>query len=189
MKINYRKSTKFILLLISTLIIASVSAATYYSLTMTSTIEVYESDVYFVVGSDNNTKGLLVTLGNKNTTTTLTGLRAYPNASFTYTDPVRVRNNGSSSVQLRLAPETDPSGNAADFVYIKFLLNATSAGDRKWLNYTSDGSSWTNPSSPTSWTTTGIAAAAEWPIVVMTKANATATASNTVTIGITIDVD
>lgn len=189
MNINHKKTAKLVLLLISTLLIASVSAATYYSLTMTSAIEVYESDVYFVVGGDNGTEGLVVTFGSQYTTASLSGLRAYPNASFTYTDPVRVRNNGSSTVQLRIAPDTNPSGNAADFVYVKFLLNATSAGDRRWLNYTSDGSSWTNPPGPTSWTTTGIGGSTEWPIVVMTMANATATAGNTVTIGITVDVD
>lgn len=186
-----RKSTKLLTLLLTSMLIASASATMYYSLTMTSTIEVYAPDVYFVVGTDNNSKGLLVTLGSKNTTTTLTGLRAYPNATFTYTDPVRVRNNATSGAsQLRLAPYLDPAGNAADFVYVKFLLNATAVGDRRWLNYTSNGVSWTSPTAPTSWTTAGgIGAGAEWPIVVITKANATATTGNKVTIGITVDVD
>jgi len=156
---------------------------------MTSTIDVYAADVYFVVGTDNATSGLVVTFDGTNTTATLTGLRAYPNASLTYTDPVRVRNNGSVTAQLRLAPYTNPSANPEDFVYVRFLLNATGAGDRKWLNYTSNGVSWSSPSGPTSWTTTGILASAEWPIVIYTKANATATASESVTIEITVDVD
>jgi hypothetical protein len=183
-----KKSMKFLALLLTSLLIASVSAAMYYSLEMTSTIDVYAADVYFVVGADNGTSGLVVTIGSQNTTATITGLRAYPNASLTYTDPIRVRNNGSVTAQLRLAPLTNPSTNPEDFVYIKFLLNASSADDR-WLNYTSDGSSWTSPSSATSWTTTGIGASTEWPIVIYTKANATATASDSVTIAITVDVD
>jgi hypothetical protein len=155
---------------------------------MTSTIDVYAADVYFVVGADNGTSGLVVTIGSQSTTATITGLRAYPNASLTYTDPIRVRNNGSLTAQLRLVPLTDPSTNPEDFVYIKFLLNASGADDR-WLNYTSDGSSWTSPSGATSWTSTGIGASTEWPIVIYTKANATATASDSVTIAITVDVD
>lgn len=183
-----KKSMKFLALLLTSLLIASVSAAMYYSLEMTSTIDVYAADVYFVVGADNGTSGLVVTIGSQNTTATITGLRAYPNASLTYTDPIRVRNNGGTTAQLRLAPLTDPSTNPEDFVYIKFLLNASSADDR-WLNYTSDGSSWTSPSSATSWTSTGIGASTEWPIVIYTKANATATTSDSVTITITVDVD
>ncbi len=184
-----KKSMKFLTLLLTSILIASVSAAMYYSLEMTSTIDVYGADVYFVAGTDNGTAGLVVTFGSQNTTATITGLRAYPNASLTYTDPVRVRNNGTSTAQLRLAPLTNPSANPEDFEYVRFLLNATNAGDRKWLNYTSDGSSWTSPSSATSWTTTGISASTEWPIVIYTEANATATISDSVTIAITVDVE
>jgi hypothetical protein len=183
-----KKSMKLLALLLTSLLIASVSAVMYYSLEMTSTIDVYAADVYFVAGADNGSSGLVVTFGSQNTTATITGLRAYPNASLTYTDPVRVRNNGSLTAQLRLAPLTDPSTNPEDFVYIRFLLNASGADDR-WLNYTSDGSSWTSPSSATSWTSTGIGASTEWPIVIYTKANATATTSDSVTIAITVDVD
>ena len=190
-KMRLKKSAKFLTLLLTSILIASVSAGTYLTLTMTSTIGVYESDVYFVAGSDNGTApGLSVTLDSTNTTATLTGLRAYPNATFTYTDPVRVRNNASVGMysQLRLAPKVDPSTNAADFVYVKFLLNASSTDDR-WLNYTSNGVSWTSPTGPTSWTSTGIDGGEEWSIVVYTMANATATVNNSVTISIIVDVD
>lgn len=188
-KILHRKEMKLITLLLTSLLIASASAAMYFSLTMTSTIQVYKAQVYFVKGSDNGQEGLVVTLDGTNTTASLSGLRAYANATFTYTDPVRVRNNGSVTAQLRLVPEVNPSANPEDFEYVKFLLNATTSGDRKWLNYTSNGVSWTNPSGSTSWTTTGILATNEWPIVVMTKANATAVAGQTVTISIKVDVD
>jgi len=183
------KSTKFVTLLLSSLLIASASAAMYYSLMMTSTVEVYAPYVVFWVGSDNATKGLVVKFNTPNTTATLTGLRAYPNASFTYTDPVRVRNKGASTAQLRLAPYANPSQNPEDFEYVKFLLNATTSGDRKWLNYTSNGASWTSPSGPTDWTTTGIAGGASWPIVVYTKARPDAIGAEKVTIAINFDVD
>jgi hypothetical protein len=189
-KIPAKKSAKFLILLLTSMLIASVSAVTYISLTMESTISVYKSNVYFVAGSDNGTTGLNVTLDGTNTTATLTGLRAYPNATFTYSDPVRVRNNATSgsNPQLRLAPKVDPSANPEDFEYVNFLLNATDAGDRKWLNYTSDGASWTSPTSPTSWTTIGIAQSTEWSIVIYTKATAGASVTDSVTISITVDV-
>jgi ribosomal protein L24 len=190
MKQVFSKSAKLLILTLMSILVISATAAMYYSLSMSSTIDVYAADVYFVVGNDNGTKGMVVTIGSQNTTVTVSGLRAYPNATFTYTDPLRVKNNGISAANLRLVPNLDPSTNPEDFVYVKFLLNATAAADRKWLNYTSNGVTWTSPSSPTSWTTAGgIGASAEWPIVIMTMANATAVASESVTISITIDVD
>jgi hypothetical protein len=188
-KMLARKDVKLMTLLLSSLLIASASAAMYYSLTASSTIEVYASYVVFYVGSDNATKGLVVKFNSVNTTATLTGLRAYPNATFTYTDPVRVRNKGALTAQLRLSPDVNPSTNPEDFEYVKFLLNATNSGDRKWLNYTSNGVSWTSPSGSTTWTTTGITGSSSWPIVIYTKANANGVASEQVTISIKVDVD
>jgi len=188
-KILSRKEMKLVTLLLTSLLIATASAYTYISLTMTSTVQVYAADVVFWVGADNGTKGLVVTFNSANTTATLTGLRAYPNATFTYTDPVRVKNKGGTTAQLRLSPDVNPSANPDDFEYVKFLLNATTSGDRKWLNYTSDGSIWTSPSGPTSWTTTGILGSASWPIVVYTKARPAGVAGQTVTITIKVDVD
>ena len=114
-KILSNRSTKFVTLLLSSLLIASASAAMYYSLMVTSTIEVYAPYVVFWVGSDNATKGLVVKFNTPNTTATLTGLRAYPNASFTYTDPVRVRSKGGADAAVRLSPYTNPSANYEDF--------------------------------------------------------------------------
>lgn len=184
-----RKPVKFLTLLLTALLIASASAAMYYSLTMTSTITVYKANVYFVEGSDNATSSAHVYLDGTNTTATLTGLRAYPNVTFTYTNLTMVRNNATSgTTQIRLAPDVDPSGNATDFVYVKFLLNATAAADRRWLNYTVTGGSWDTPSaSDPAWVT--IPGSTQWPIVIITKASATATTGNQVTIGITVDVD
>jgi len=128
---------------------------------MTSTITVYEADVYFVAGSDNGTGGVVLTLDSTNTTATITGLRAYPNMTFTYENVTRVRNN-------------------------EFMLNTTNVGDRKWLNYTSNGSTWSNTGA-TGWVQ--ISATTEWAVQIITKATAGATATNAVTIGITVDVD
>ena len=184
-KILFRKELKLATLLLTAMLIASASAAMYYSLTVTSTIEVYGADVYLVEGLDNQTSNTVVLkLDSTNTTATVTGLRAYPNMTFTYENVTMVRNNATTgTTQIRLAPDVAPSGNATDFVYVKFMLNGTSA---RWLNYTSDGSTWSNTGT-TNWIT--IPTSTQWPVVIMTKANATATTGNTVTIGITVDVD
>ena len=181
-----RKPVKFLTLLLTAMLIATASAAMYYSLTMTSTITVYKANVYFVEGSDNATSGAYVYLDSTNTTATLTGLRAYPNVTFTYTNLTMVRNNATSGItKIRLAPDVAPSGNDTDFVYVKFMLNGTEA---RWLNYTVTGGSWDPPSaSDPAWIT--IDWETQWSIVIFTKASANATPGNQVTIGITVDVD
>ena len=186
-KILSRKEVKLATLLLTSLLIATVSAATYYSLTMTSTVSVYAPAVYFKIGADDGTKGLVVTLGSKNTTVTLNGLRAYPNATFTYTDPVKVRNNATSGQvpQVRLAPSSI-SGGEDDFEFVKFLLNATAVSDRRWLNYTSNGIAWSDTGT-TNWVS--LPNNTEWAIVVMTKARTTGVAGQTVTIALTVDVN
>jgi hypothetical protein len=65
-KMLFRKEMKLVTLLLTSLLIASASAATYLSLTITSTISVYKSNVYFVEGSDNNTAGAVLKLDSTN---------------------------------------------------------------------------------------------------------------------------
>ncbi len=183
-KLLFRKEAKLVTLLLTSLLIATVSAATYLSLTMEATVTVYASDVYFVVGSDNNTAGAVLTLDSTNTTATITGLRAYPNATFTYENVTLVRNNATSgTTNIRLTPSVNPSANPEDFEYVNFMLNGTTA---RWLNFTSDGSTWSNTGT-TSWIT--IPTSTQWPVAIMTKATSGATVSDSVTITIKVDVD
>jgi len=183
-KILFRKEMKLVTLLLTSLLIATVSAGTYLSLTMTSTVAVYQSNVYFVEGSDNNTAGAILALDSTNTTATITGLRAYPNATFTYENVTLVRNNATSgTTDIRLAPDVNPSANPEDFEYVRFMLNGTSA---RWLNFTSNGSTWSNTGT-TGWIT--IPTSTQWSIAIMTKATSGATVSDSVTITIKVDVD
>ena len=183
----FGKSIKMLILTLMSVLVISATAAMYYSLTMTSSTGVYKANVYFVEGSDNGTSTVVLTLDSTNTTATITGLRAYPNMTFTYENVTLVRNNSTTAASnIRLTPGITTPANPADFVYVKFMLNATIPGDRRWLNYTSNGVSWTVPPA-SSWTSIGDET--QWPIVIMTMANSTATIGSTVTIGITIDVD
>lgn len=182
MKTNYKKIIKLATLLITSLLITTVSASVYYSLTMSSTVSVATTDVYFVLGADNGTAG--VTLNSDNTTATLSALKAYPNATTTYTDPLRVRNNATSgTTNIRLRP-VSLSGSANHFVFINFTLN-DGTNVKASLNYTSDGSSWTIPST-TGWIS--IPASTEWYITIETKAKEGATSSS-VSIVIAVDVE
>jgi hypothetical protein len=169
-----------ILLLIS-LLVVSVSAAVYYSLEMTSTITTAANDVYFVTGPDNGVAG--VTIFNNKKSATLTLLKAYPNMTMTYDDPIRVRNNNTgTSHTIRLRP-ISRSGDAQYFVFICFTLNTTTSVS---LNYTSNGVSWTDPSA-TGFVT--VSANTEYRITVKTRASATAISGQTANIQIAIDVE
>jgi len=174
-----KKPVKFLTLLLTAMLIATASAAVYYSLSVTSTITTVANDVYFVKGPDNGTAG--VNLFNDNKSATLTLLKAYPNITMTYDDPLRVRNNGSVARFVRLRP-VSLSGTATYFVFINFTLQSSTAVS---LNYTSNGVSWTEPS------TTGfvqVDAGQEYAIVVKTMANATAISDQTANIEIAIDI-
>jgi len=179
-----RKSLDLIVLLMISVFVISASAAVYYSLGMTSTIDVAGTDVWFIKGSDAVSGDCTVTLNEpENTTATITGLKAYPNITQTYTDPIELHNNSTSQTyQVRLNP-VSLSGNDTEFVSVKFILNA-SAG-LQTLEYTCNGTDWTIPST-TNWVTLGISEDA--PIVIETKAKAGAGAGASVAIAIAVDV-
>ena len=177
----FSKSVKMLVLTLMSILIISATAAVYYSLDATSTITTAANDIYFTLGPDNSTAG--VNLFNDNKSATLTDLIAYPNITMTYDDPIRVRNNHTSTIyKVRLRPVMLP-GNATDFVYINFTLQTST---KVSLNYTSNGVSWSTPST-TSFV--DVSADTEYAIVVQTMANATATSGQTATIEIAIEIE
>jgi len=176
----FKKSAKFLILLLTSMLIASVSAAVYYSLDMTSTITVAANDIYFVKGPDNSTAG--VTTFNDNKSATLS-LKAYPNITMSYDDAIRVRNNSTdTNYNVRLRP-VSLTGGAANFVFINFTLQTSTPVS---LHYTSNGTSWATPSE------TNFVQAnfnAEYAIFIQTMANATATPGQQATIEIAVDIE
>jgi hypothetical protein len=181
---SFKKSAKFLILLLTSIVIASVSAGVYYSLSMTSTITTATTDVWFVLGADNGTAG--VSLSPQNTSAILTDLLAYPNATYTYIDPIRVRNNGSIAKDIRLR-HIDLSGNDTEFDYIKFQIrNGTTETDviLRTLTYNCTGSGWTLP---TNTTYVSIPDTTEWSVTIETKAVDDAVGAS-VTIEIAVDV-
>ena len=176
-----RRSLDLIVLLMISVFVITASAAVYYSLGMTSTVTTAANDVYFVKGPDNGTAG--VTLFNDNKSATLVSLKAYPNTTMTYDDPIRVRNNNTgTNFTVRLRP-VSLSGDAQYFVFINFTLQTST---KVSLNYTSNGVSWSEPSE-TQFVTVNMDT--EYAIVVQTMANATAPSNQQAVIEIAIDVE
>ena len=177
----FSKSAKMLVLTLMSILVISATAAVYYSLEATSTITTAANDIYFTLGPDNSTAG--VNLFNDNKSATLTDLKAYPNISMTYDNPIEVRNNHTSTTyKVRLRPVT-MSGSAANFVYINFTLQTST---KVSLNYTSNGVSWTTPSTTNF---VDVSADTEYAIVVQTMANATAASGQIATIEIAIDIE
>ena len=181
-KLLIRKELKLVTLLLTSLLIASASAAVYYSLSMSSTISVATTSVYFVEGADATSAG--VSLSGDNKSAWLTQLKAYPNVTTTYSDPVKIRNNHTSTAfNIRLR-HVSLSGAATNFVFVNFTLVGT---EDRVLDYTSNQVAWTLPS-PSTTTWIPIAASTEWSIKVETKAVANA-AADSVSIEIAFDVE
>lgn len=179
-RLFFRKEFKLLTLLLISMLIASASAAVYYSLSMTSTITTATNDVYFISGADATAAG--VNIFNSNKSATLASLKAYPNMTMSYDDPIRVRNNNTgTSFNVRLRP-VSRTGNALYFRFINFTLQTTT---KISLNYTSNGAAWTDPST-TGWAT--VNANTSYAIVVQTKASTSATSGQTASIEIAIDV-
>ena len=175
-----KKTVKLLALVLTSILIASVSAAVYYSLEMTSTITVAANDIYFVLGPDNGTA--IVNLFNDNKSSTL-GLKAYKNITMTYDDPIRVRNNHTSTdYNVRLRP-VSLTGDAENFVFINFTLQTST---KISLNYTSNGVSWNTPGTTAF---VQVDANTNYAIVIETMANATATDGQQAVIGITVDIE
>lgn len=182
MKINYKKNLKFITLLVSALLIATASAAIYYSLGISGTVTVAVT-VCFGQGSDWPSGSLM---GTGNTTVTLS-LKAYPNVTLTYGQALKVNNTGGGtpSVRLRHISITNSSATVANFTFINIVLLGNGDVQKGYLNYTVVGNDFIL-SSDTEYDEMG--ANAVWSIRIETKAKANATAGNYVSLQIAVDV-
>jgi len=174
-----RKSLDLIVLLLISMLIITASAVIYFSLGMTSTVTTVAPNVVFVYGADNGTAGVTITDG---TVATLVNLTAYPGIVCTYTDPLRVRNNGSVACSIKLVHKS-VSGPYANFDSINFTLMDGTVNDT--LTYTG-GASW---GEPTETTLLSIGVGVEWSIKVETKAMTGATAGDAATIVIEVYVE
>jgi len=170
------------------MLIASASAAVYYSLTMEPKVTISQASVQFAQGSD--WSKVAGSIGTNNTWCSLS-LKAYPNATLTYEQPLNISNTAGTSknIKLRHVSISPDSGDASvsNFTFVKFVLldasgNAVSGGS---FNYTTSGDTWNLPSSMSYKT---IPATTEWTVWIETKAAAGATKDIVASIVIAVDV-
>jgi hypothetical protein len=182
MKINYKKNLKFVTLLIASLLIATVSATVYYSLTMESKITVGATWVKFVNATDTPTGS---TVQNSFCSLSLSSL---PNSTIIYEKAIGLNNtyNGIRYIRLRHVSVT-PNGTApvSNFTYVKFYLLDASNAVQATLNYTTSGDNW-SVTSTTDWKS--VPALTIWYIKVETLSPTGATATTQCTITIAADV-
>ena len=90
-KILSSKSMKFVTLLLTSMLIATASAAMYNYMFQTGTIGVEGMTLEWQLGADSGTAGTQIA----GVTASLTTLKGPPNGTRVYTDPVRLKNKGS----------------------------------------------------------------------------------------------
>ena len=170
---------KVLSLLLTTTIISTVSASVYYSMYMEPTVIISQATVIFQVGDDWPTGSSMGT----NSTYAALSLKAYPNATLTYEEPLNISNTDSIAhdVRLRHVSITPASGaSVSNFAFINFTLNAVD------FDYTVSGTNWNTPSDMSYQT---LPATTEWALKIETKAIAGATDGVTCTIVISLDVE
>lgn len=178
-KIRYKRPLKLLTLLVTSMLIATASAAVYYSMNMQPTVTISQATVIFEEGTDWPGGSM----GTNSTYVSLT-IKAYPNATLTYDEPLKIKNTDLSSahnVRLRHISITPASGSASvsNFTFIDFTLNSVD------FDYTTTGDAWNTPSDMAY---QSLPANTAWAVKIETKAAAGATDALTCTIVIAVDV-
>ena len=182
-KIRTSKSIKLLFVLLTSLLIATASAAVYYSMIMQPSVAITGATIRFAQGNDWPTGS---TLGSNGTWVSL-ALKAYPNATLTYDQPLNISNTDTAAhtFRLRHITITPASGQAtvANFTFINFVVQNAAGAQQATFNYTTTGNNWNTPAT-TSYLS--VPASTQWIIYVETKA---APSANDVTAYIQIAVD
>jgi len=182
-----RKPVKFLTLLLTAMLIATASAAVYYSLTMQSTATVAAAPVHFTEGADSSS---IWTPGTNYTYVRLS-LSAYPNVTLTYEQAVNLTATAAKQVQLRhvsISPD-DGDSSVSNFTSVAFTMINKTGSVKGTLTYTVTAATntWNEPTTPTGWE--AITNGEEWTIKVEIKAAAGAKTGISTTIVIAVDVE
>jgi hypothetical protein len=115
MKINYKRSLKFVTLLIASLLIATASATIYDYMYLNANVGVQGMTLAWILGADNATAGTQI----NGATSTLTSLKGPPNGTRIYADPVRLNNTGGSAITFDLLIDTvSGDTNQLDSIFV-----------------------------------------------------------------------
>jgi hypothetical protein len=120
MKINYKRSLKFLTLLLASLLIATVSATVYNQLFQSGHVTATTYAVKWIAGTD--TVGLSI----QGATCSMSPLTAPVGGSRNYTDPVRLNNTEATQHTFNLVV-VSVTGNTThlEYIYVR-LYNSTS---------------------------------------------------------------
>jgi len=177
-KLPFKKSLRLLTLFLTSMLIATASAAVYYSMNMQVTVTISQATVIFEEGSDWPTGSEM----GANSTYVSLSIKAYPNVTLTYEEPLNISNTGSSArnVKLKHVSITPASGDGvSNFTFINFTLNGVD------FDYTTTGNTWNTPSDMTYQLLSGNT---EWRVKIETRAAAGAIEGLTCTIVIAVDV-
>lgn len=184
-KIASKRSTKLVILLIASMLISTAGAAVYYSMIAQPAVTITAAPIVFAQGNDWPTGS---TLGSNGTWVSL-ALKAYPNATLVYDQPLNVSNTDTAShtFRLRHISITPSSGTAqvSNFTSINFVVEDAAGTSQASFNYTTTGSAWNTPAT-TNYLT--LPANTQWIVYVSTAAAAGASSGITANIQISVDV-
>jgi hypothetical protein len=181
--IKLKRSSKFLILVIASLLVGLANATVYYSMLAQPSVSITAAKVVFVSGNDFPTGSSL----GANSTWVYLALNGYPNTTVTYEQPLNISNTDSAShtFRLRHVSISPISGQpqVSNFTAINFVVQNTAGASQGSFNYTTTTTTWNTP------TTMGymtLPAGASWIIYAETK---TAASANDVTADIQIAVD
>jgi hypothetical protein len=178
-----KKSLKLLILLAISSLIATASAAVYYSMIVQPSVGVSSATIFFSQGTDWPSGS---TMGSNSTWASI-ALKAYPNATLFYDQPFNITNSDSTShtFRLRHVAVTPASGTSTvnNFTFFNFVVENTAGTPQASFNYTTTGNTWNTPAS-TSYLT--LPANTQWIVYVETRA---AAGANTVTANLQISID
>jgi hypothetical protein len=181
-----RKRTAIIALVLALTLVATVTAAVYYSLMMQPYVTINAAPVRFVSGGD--WSAAAGSLGDNGTYVRL-ALKAYPNATMIYEDPLNVSNTDTSSRQFRLRHITiSPASGAvsvSNFTAINFVVKNAAGTKQGSFNYTTTGDTWNTPATTSYFT---VPASTMWILYVETKGAPKANLNVAASIEIAVDV-
>ena len=179
MRKRFDKRISILVILLIAVLVTTVSAAVYFAIIMQPTVTISEASVIFEQGDDWPSGSALGT----NSTYVSLAIKAYPNATLTYEEPLNISNTDASAhnIRLRHVSITPTSGSASvsNFTFINFTLNSVD------FDYTTTADTWNTPADMSYQSLPG---SSEWAVKVETEATAGATAGITCTLMIAVDV-
>jgi hypothetical protein len=184
--IKLKKSSKFLLLLLASILVGTANAAIFYSLTMQPQVTVAAPVIKFASAPDKPSGSTV------NDAWCLLAANSYPNATLTYEKAVYLNNTDgtySHSFRLRyvIISPTNGTADVANWNSIKFLVY-NSSGYVFSLNFTVSGNYWMLAPSSGQTSYYSIPASTGWWIRLETLSPATATEGKVCNIQIAVDV-